>query len=319
MGLPHEKIADVPVKKGMGNWSIGPLKEPYATGASLASWTGDLKSAADVAGSGLVKGGDYPVLLRFLALGYVDAGDDSSAQGVLETLRAERHTRITRGLGARDQSGPPRPEARIPDGTTTTTVNTDTVVNAAASMARAYALLKKNAQAAAAAEIAERASKDKLNAASPASALQMVAEAWAALGNIERANAAAEQIMGEPNRSNALSAVAVALARSGKPDQAFTMIPRISVELRATALDAVATARARAAMLKAAREAAGLQSDDSRKLETYAHVLSAWIARGDKKWAEYDANSDFMNAWQDVWWDEKRVPRIPGNKRVTTW
>jgi cellulose biosynthesis protein BcsQ/tetratricopeptide (TPR) repeat protein len=314
MGLSRDPISEVPIK---ADATIGPMTDRRAFGGALSAWTGDVKSAANVADNYSINPVDYPILLRYVALAYINAGDDKKAEETFNLLKpfADRMLR-----SARSQQAPLRPERQTPSTPESTTTKEDLVVATGVRMARAYGLLANNAVGTRFAKAADDVMSTKSSNDMSPTDLQRLAEAWAAVGDFERANTAAGRITPEPQKSNALSAIAIALAKSGKPDVALLMFtPRISVELRAEALDAAATALSRAGQLQSARESAGRQSDDSRKLETYAHVLSAWIGRTDKKWADYDAQYDFMNAWQDIWWDQKSVPRIPGNKRVSTW
>jgi hypothetical protein len=123
-----------------------------------------------------------------------------------------------------------------------------------------------------------------------------LALAWAQAGRLDRAYKVSKGI-----GSN--TEIAVAYARAGKLDEALQRMAAIDYDVeRSQVLEAIAITYSREGDLKRAVETAARQTNDSSKLQTYAGILAAWKARNDKRWADFDADARFKDAWTELWW-----------------
>jgi len=92
----------------------------------------------------------------------------------------------------------------------------------------------------------------------------------------------------EDLQSFALAAAAIGRTQEGKLEEAENILLSLKPSAgRSEAIDEIAIAYTSADNLTRAAQMAALQSSDSRKLETYAHVLEAWKARSDAAWKKY--------------------------------
>jgi hypothetical protein len=113
------------------------------------------------------------------------------------------------------------------------------------------------------------------------------------------------------------------IARARKPEQALERLPAILDSGRSSGvLEEATIAYSRGGDLKRAVATAARQVDESSTLRTYAGILTAWKARSDKRWADFDAESRFKDAWTELWWPRENwstPPRMPGGTKTSVW